>query len=719
MASLSEELAKLVDPTPLFNDPEDEENIESSAKLIEKDEFEDDFDDDIVTSSSLRSRNAEILGNSDKVYAGKVVSRKDLFSEEEDLEESGDESEGSEDDINQFKNLLSKQNKPLNKSNDEQVNDQHSDDKLMDSVNNDYEKMNFDDYDEENVDSNDSDDSDDSDDSNDSDDVMEEDGSGNDKYVSEDEESSEDDKSDSESANFQNFTKTNINEEIEKGKAVKAQLALWDGVLRSRIKIQNLITLSNQLPQNDTFNGFLENGNELLKSSIVDSQKEIRNLMDNLINLQNQLLLQNSVTKSLVDEEDLNVQQCTDNEAENTNTKTESKKRKIKATYYEHFLSKRFKNLTAFRNSDNSDVDYEPMESDNETIDSYECDDVDLSEHEDDGVMPSDSWKRIADIFSDCRPNSLLELVHNFSGVNPALNCNANNSVLDCFKKFITNDVIDYLVKNETIQKWSEKTRVASGKVSHKSFAAFEQSTLKQINQKLSDKFGLIKKTQRKQSDFRVLGKPENEIDEVHESTLEAETYESKVQQNYDTEIFDDTDFYHQLLREVLERKSSVGNNSASCGRQLLEIQKLRSKIKKKVDTKASKGRKIRYTALKKLVNFMAPIVNHQMADEAKNELFSSLFGIKGQHENESNDGRVVSKEEVSHLNREDTNSVSKYYVNEEGRKGLIDPGSDFAHTSQLLFNLYDHAFLSESNADWLRRENTLFIRYDANGGPA
>ncbi|KAG1714378.1 Protein lifeguard 1 [Nymphon striatum] len=33
--------------------------------------------------------------------------------------------------------------------------------------------------------------------------------------------------------------------------------------------------------------------------------------------------------------------------------------------------------------SDNSDVDYEPMESDNETIDSYESDDVDLSEHED------------------------------------------------------------------------------------------------------------------------------------------------------------------------------------------------------------------------------------------------------------------------------------------------------------------------------------------------
>ncbi|KAG1655024.1 hypothetical protein GQR58_024745 [Nymphon striatum] len=55
--------------------------------------------------------------------------------------------------------------------------------------------------------------------------------------------------------------------------------------------------------------------------------------------------------------------------------------------------------LTSNSDSDNSDVDYEPMESDNETIDSYESDDVDLSEHEDDGVMLSDSWKRIAVIF--------------------------------------------------------------------------------------------------------------------------------------------------------------------------------------------------------------------------------------------------------------------------------------------------------------------------------
>ena len=97
--------------------------------------------------------------------------------------------------------------------------------------------------------------------------------------------------------------------------------------------------------------------------------------------------------------------------------------------------------------SDNSDVDFEPMESDDETIDSYESDDFDLSEHEDDYVMLSDSWKRISDIFIDRRPTLPPKFVCNFSGVNPALNCNANNSVLECFKKFITDDVIAHIVK--------------------------------------------------------------------------------------------------------------------------------------------------------------------------------------------------------------------------------------------------------------------------------
>ena len=40
------------------------------------------------------------------------------------------------------------------------------------------------------------------------------------------------------------------------------------------------------------------------------------------------------------------------------------------------------------------------------------------------------------------------------------------------------------------------------------------------------------------------------------------------------------------------------GSDPTTMGRQWLELQKLRSKAKKKVDTKASKGRKIRSVAV-------------------------------------------------------------------------------------------------------------------------
>lgn len=61
--------------------------------------------------------------------------------------------------------------------------------------------------------------------------------------------------------------------------------------------------------------------------------------------------------------------------------------------------------------------------------------------------------------------------------------------------------------------------------------------------------------------------------------------------------------------------------------RQWLEIQKLRSKAKRKVDAKASKGRRLRYQVHPKLVSFMAPYPETTWNDIAKNELFASLFG--------------------------------------------------------------------------------------------
>jgi protein AATF/BFR2 len=60
--------------------------------------------------------------------------------------------------------------------------------------------------------------------------------------------------------------------------------------------------------------------------------------------------------------------------------------------------------------------------------------------------------------------------------------------------------------RNNTIQKWSDKTRIAQGKFSSKNFSAFEQSTLKQIEHILADKSRLLKRTRTRRSTYKVLG---------------------------------------------------------------------------------------------------------------------------------------------------------------------------------------------------------------------
>jgi len=90
----------------------------------------------------------------------------------------------------------------------------------------------------------------------------------------------------------------------------------------------------------------------------------------------------------------------------------------------------------------------------------------------------------------------------------------------------------------------------------------------------------------------------------------------------HDNEIFDDTDFYQTLLKDLIETNNA--NDPISMSRKWLETQKGRTKHRKKVDKKSSKGRKIRYHVHEKLVNFMPPITKEipQMADE----LFIKLF---------------------------------------------------------------------------------------------
>jgi len=140
------------------------------------------------------------------------------------------------------------------------------------------------------------------------------------------------------------------------------------------------------------------------------------------------------------------------------------------------------------------------------------------------------------------------------------------------------------------------------------------------VNEALSDYPRLLRKTR------TTRGKVKSEVDDDGEE---------------DIGVFDDTDFYQQLLRDVIE---SRGDGTGGMDDWIaLQHEK---KAKKKVDTKASKGRKLRYVLLRwiskrylsphllsyetleKLQNFMVPVpIIGAWHEEQIDELFASLLG--------------------------------------------------------------------------------------------
>ncbi|XP_063366559.1 protein Aatf [Cydia amplana] len=187
--------------------------------------------------------------------------------------------------------------------------------------------------------------------------------------------------------------------------------------------------------------------------------------------------------------------------------------------------------------------------------------------------------------------------------------------------------------RDATIQKWNEKTRLATA-TNIKN--APSNTILQQISYILSDRSKLVKRTQLKRSEYDIVGykKEPNDLENKEANEENPVTKDRKDDDEYITEIFDDSDFYHQLLRELIECKSADISDPVQLSRQWIALQQMRSKMKRKVDTKATKGRKIKYVVHNQLVNYMAPEKCTTWTDESTNELYSSLFGKMFEYNN-------------------------------------------------------------------------------------
>ncbi|XP_078278122.1 protein AATF [Rhinoraja longicauda] len=503
-ASIAEQLQELLNPLPAFTQLEDDEDEATIAKVIDR--F-DEGDNSLAFDSKLRKQASALLCDTDGRYAGKATSRKALQDEasEDSLSDASDE------DMTEIEESTGNED-------GEEVNNKEPVREEVNGGSFDFEEIK--DYEKFAEGMDDLGDSD-------SDDEEEED---------EDDRSDEDVEKDN--ASLVTFSKVKVAEEVEKGKSVRNQIALWDQLLEGRILLQKALVTANTLPQTDSMASFKKKGGREFATALKDSCKALKALLRSLVELQDGLLFRHPDTQHIVsgrEPEPDSDEIPSDDERERIQERKRPLKRKLEMDEYPEFMAKRFADFKTYRNS--------------------------------------------------------------------------------------------------TLQKWHEKTKLASGKMG-KGFSAFERPIVIQIEQIMMDKERLLLRTQTKRSLYNILGKVEKDSPVIPETVpgemeIVPQGKSNAHLKDIDEEIFDDDDFYHQLLRELIERKTSTvdPNDQVAMGRQWLAIQKLRSKIKRKVDTRASKGRKIRFHVHNKLVSFMAPIDQATMNDDARSELYRSMFG--------------------------------------------------------------------------------------------
>lgn len=521
-----------MNPLPKFQDPEDEEDEATKAKVIERfHEDDDDDDENVAASSALRKKTSALL-ETDRRYVGRKVSRKQLLmdiqgsddTDDDDSEEDDEDEEEMADEEGSEEEAAESDDSNLEEEDDDEMTGSDAPLKGADLIiprNVDFHKL-TDGMDDLGV-------------SEDEDDAGEE-------TVDSDEEGGDESEADDveDEGAVRTFSQDKVDEEVEKGKAVNNQLALWDQVLEGRIKIQKALVTANQLPQPQTFPEFKRRGGAEFAGELKNAHKALKALQRSLLELQDQLLFQKDETRAVVlgetgaQSDGEEVKSDDGQDEEEPGREAGLPKRKLDMAEYPDLMAKRFAAFQPYQNA--------------------------------------------------------------------------------------------------TLQKWHDKTRLTAGK-SGRGFGAFDRNVLTQVEQVLLDGDRLVRRTQTQRSEYRILGKSEAAA-LASDAAAEGDEAERQLRANahlkdLDEDVFDDDDFYHQLLRELIEHKTTAAdpNDQVALGRQWLTIQKLRSKIRKKVDTKASKGRKVKFQTHNKLANFMAPVDHSTLSDKGRTELYRGLFG--------------------------------------------------------------------------------------------
>ena len=127
-------------------------------------------------------------------------------------------------------------------------------------------------------------------------------------------------------------------------------------------------------------------------------------------------------------------------------------------------------------------------------------------------------------------------------------------------------------------------------------------------------------------SQFRVL---DSSFWEQVDAAVEYEGLRRKGKDDEEHAVFDDSKVYQHILKDFVAYSTRGTDGDVAVDRLKTSSKSLQS-AKKQVDRRASKGRKIRYKEIPKLVNFTFPLSRPNTSGLDQDEWFKSLFGGAG-----------------------------------------------------------------------------------------
>ena len=197
------------------------------------------------------------------------------------------------------------------------------------------------------------------------------------------------------------------------------------------------------------------------------------------------------------------------------------------------------------------------------------------------------------------------------------------------------------IINEKVVNIWYRKSQINTYKNSNKILKVLNDDFCKHILNGVEQNYAHIRNNTMKVNNEQLLGRKRRNESEY----------------DYDKEIYNDVDFYNFILKEfLLSNESDVdgsgvfGNDDGSNNRYDLTMKYLmnrQKKVKKNVDTKASKNRKIRYDKHEKIINFMVPQVNVEEAN-GRDLIVASLFGMKKKRKDDvANDNNDIIENDV------------------------------------------------------------------------